>query len=40
LANQTDVDEMLENMQRRGVIEEPQRLWSSLVLLVREKNGT
>jgi hypothetical protein len=39
LAKQTDVREMLEDMQRRGVIEESDSSWSSIVVLVQKNNG-
>jgi hypothetical protein len=38
LAKQADVSEMLDDMQRRGVIEESDSPWSSPVVLVRKKN--
>jgi hypothetical protein len=37
-AKQVDVGEMLEDMHRRGVVEESDSPWSSPVILVR-KNG-
>jgi hypothetical protein len=39
LAKQAEVSEMLDDMQRRGVIEESDSPWSSPVVLVRKKNG-
>jgi hypothetical protein len=39
LAKQAQVKEMLDKMQRHGVIEESESPWSSPVLLVRKKNG-
>jgi hypothetical protein len=33
------VSEMLEDMQRCGVIEESNSLWSSPIVLTRKKNG-
>jgi hypothetical protein len=39
LANQAEVSEMLDDMQRRGVIEESDSPWSSPIVLVRKKNG-
>jgi hypothetical protein len=39
LAKQAVVSEMLDDMQRRGVIEESESTWSSPVVLVRKKNG-
>jgi hypothetical protein len=39
LAKQTEVKEMLDKMQRHGVIEESESPWSSPVVLVRKKNG-
>jgi hypothetical protein len=39
LAKQEEVSEMIEDMQRRGVIEESDSPWSSPVVLVRKKNG-
>jgi hypothetical protein len=38
VAKQAEVKEMLDNMQRHGVIEESESPWSSPVVLVR-KNG-
>jgi hypothetical protein len=35
----SDVSEMLDDMQRRGVIEESDSPWSSPVIMVRKKNG-
>jgi hypothetical protein len=35
---QADVAEMLDDMQRRGYMEESASLWSSPVVLVRKKN--
>jgi hypothetical protein len=39
LAKQAEVNEMLVNMQRRGVIEDSDSPWSSPVVLLRKKNG-
>jgi hypothetical protein len=39
LAKRTDATEMLEDMRRRGVIEESDSPWSSPVVLVWKKNG-
>jgi hypothetical protein len=39
LAKQANVGEMLEDMQRRGVIEKSDIPWSPPVVLVRKKNG-
>jgi hypothetical protein len=39
LAKQVEVKEMLDDMQRHGVIEESDSPWSSPVVLVRKKNG-
>jgi hypothetical protein len=39
LAKQVEVKEMLDDMQRHGVIEESDSLWSCPVILVRKKNG-
>jgi hypothetical protein len=39
LAKQAEVSEMLNDMQRCGVIEESDSPWSSPVTLVRKKNG-
>jgi hypothetical protein len=39
LAKQTEVSEMLNNMQRCGVIEESGSPWSSPVVIVRKRNG-
>jgi hypothetical protein len=39
LAKQAEISEMLNDMQRRGVIEESDSPWSSPVVLVRKKNG-
>jgi hypothetical protein len=39
LAEQAEVKEMLDKMQRNGVIEESESPWSSPVVLVRKKNG-
>jgi hypothetical protein len=39
LEKQGEVKEMLDNMQRHGVIEELKSPWSCLVVLVRKKNG-
>jgi hypothetical protein len=39
LAKQTEVKDMLDDMQRRGVIEESDSPLSSFVILVRKKNG-
>jgi hypothetical protein len=40
LAKQAEVSEMLDYMQREGVIEESDNPWPSPVVLVREKWGT
>jgi hypothetical protein len=40
LGKQADVGEMLEDMQRRGVIEESDNSWSSAVVPVRKRMGT
>jgi hypothetical protein len=34
-----EVSEMLDNMQRCGVVEESENPWSSSVILLRKKNG-
>jgi hypothetical protein len=39
LAKQEEVEEMLDDMQRHGVIEESDSPWSSPVVLVRKKMG-
>jgi hypothetical protein len=39
LAKQAEVKEMLDDMQRHGVIEESDSPWSSPVVLVKKKNG-
>jgi hypothetical protein len=39
LAKRAEATEMLEDMRRRGVIEESDSPWSSPVVLVRKKNG-
>jgi hypothetical protein len=39
LAKQAEVSEMLDDMQRHGVIEESDSPWLSPVILVRKKNG-
>jgi hypothetical protein len=39
LAKQAEVNDMLENMKRKGVIEESDSPWSSPVVLVRKKDG-
>jgi hypothetical protein len=39
LAKQAEVSEMLNNMQRRRIIEESDGPWSSPVVLVRKRNG-
>jgi hypothetical protein len=39
LAKQADVSGMLDDMQRRGIIEESDSPWSSPVVLVMKKNG-
>jgi hypothetical protein len=39
LAKQAEVNVKLDNMQRRGVIEESDGPWSFLVVLVRKENG-
>jgi hypothetical protein len=39
LAKQVEADEMFDEMQRRGVIEESDNPWPSSVVLVRKKNG-
>jgi hypothetical protein len=39
LAKQAEVDNMLDDMKRKGVIEESEGPWSSPVVLVRKKNG-
>jgi hypothetical protein len=39
LAKQAEVNDMLEDMKERGVIEESDSPWSSPVVLVRKKNG-
>jgi hypothetical protein len=39
LAKQAEVSEMLEDMQRRGIIEESDSPWSSPVVLVRKRDG-
>jgi hypothetical protein len=39
LAKQAEVSGMLDDMQRRGIIEESDSPWSSSVVLVRKKNG-
>jgi hypothetical protein len=39
LAKQAEVSEMLDDMQRCGVIEESDSSWSSPVVLVRKKKG-
>jgi hypothetical protein len=39
LAMQADVNGMLEDMKKRGVIEESDSPWSSPVMLIRKKNG-
>jgi hypothetical protein len=39
LAKQAEVNGMLDDMQRRGIIEESDSPWSSPVVLVRKKNG-
>jgi hypothetical protein len=38
-ANHAEVSGILEDMQRRGIIEESDSPWSSPVVLVRKKNG-
>jgi hypothetical protein len=37
MAKQAEINEMLDDMQRCGVIEETESPWSSLVVLVRKK---
>jgi hypothetical protein len=39
LAKQTKVNGMLEDMRKRGVMEESESPWSSPVVLLRKKNG-
>jgi hypothetical protein len=39
LAKQAEVNNMLEDMKSRGVIEESDNPWSSSVVLVRKKDG-
>jgi hypothetical protein len=39
IAKQAEVGKMLEDMQGRRFIKESNSPWSSLVLLVRKKNG-
>jgi hypothetical protein len=39
LAKQAEVRDMIDDIQRRGVIEESDSPWSSPVILVRKKNG-
>jgi hypothetical protein len=39
LAKQAEVDNMFDDMKRKGVIEESEGPWSSPVVLVRKKNG-
>jgi hypothetical protein len=39
LAKQTEVKEMLDNMQQHGAMEESASPWSSPVVLVRKKKG-
>jgi hypothetical protein len=39
LAKQAEVSDMLDDMKRRGVIEESDSPWSSPVVVVRKKNG-
>jgi hypothetical protein len=39
LAKRAEATDLLENMRRRGVIEESDSPWSSPVVLVRKKNG-
>jgi hypothetical protein len=39
LTKEAEVKEMLDDMQRHGVIEESESPWSSFVLLVGKKNG-
>jgi hypothetical protein len=39
LAKQMELSEMLDDMQRRGVIEQSDSPWSSPVVLVKKKNG-
>jgi hypothetical protein len=39
LAKQTAVDDTVYDMQRRGIIEESSRSWSSSVVCIRKKNG-
>jgi hypothetical protein len=39
LAKQAEAREMLDDMQRHGIIEESDSPWSSPVVLVRKKNG-
>jgi hypothetical protein len=40
LAKQAEVNDMLEDMKRKGVIEESDSPWSSPMLLVRKKDGS
>jgi hypothetical protein len=39
LAKQVEVSDMIDDMQRRGVIKESDSPWSSPIVLVRKKNG-
>jgi hypothetical protein len=39
LAKQAEIKEMLDDMQRHGIIEESDSPWWSPVVLVRKKNG-
>jgi hypothetical protein len=39
LAKQAEVDNMLDDMKRKGVIEESEGPWSSPFVIVRKKNG-